>query len=146
MFNNFQEFFNILPLVIIGAGIVISLLIEMYSKKSETILPWFSVLLFLAAGLHALYYVGDVSIVLQNMLATGGNVNVFYAIFTLGAAVVCMLSIDYIKKYGTYFGEYYIILQTSVLGYDVNGWCKRFICNISWIRINVSLISTFLPE
>ena len=116
MFNNAQEFFNVLPLVIIGAGIVISLLIEMYSKKSELLLPWFSVILFLAAGLHSLYYVGDVSIVLQNMLATGGNVNVFYAIFTFGAAIVCLLSIDYIKKYGTYFGEYYIILQTSVLG------------------------------
>ncbi|MDP2365505.1 MAG: NADH-quinone oxidoreductase subunit N [Ignavibacteria bacterium] len=116
MFNNYQEFFNVLPMIIIGVGIVISLLIEMYSKKSEILLPWFSVLLFLAAGLHSLYYVADVSIVLQNMLATGGNVNVFYAIFTLGAAVVCLLSIDYIKKYGTYFGEYYIILQTSVLG------------------------------
>jgi NADH-quinone oxidoreductase subunit N len=116
MFNNAQEFFNVLPLVIIGAGIVISLLIEMYSKKSELLLPWFSVILFLAAGLHSLYYVGDVSIVLQNMIATGGNVNVFYAIFTLGAAVVTLLSIDYIKKYGAYFGEYYIILQTSVLG------------------------------
>ena len=116
MFNNAQEFFNVLPLVIIGAGIVISLLIEMYSKKSEILLPWFSVLLFFAAGLHSLYYVGDVSIVLQNMLATGGNVNVFYAIFTFGAAIVCLLSIDYIKKYGTYFGEYYIILQSSVLG------------------------------
>jgi len=116
MFNNAQEFFNVLPLVIIGAGIVISLLIEMYSKKSEILLPWFSVLLFLAAGLHSLYYVGDVSVVLQNMLATGGNVNVFHAIFTFGAAIVCLLSIDYIKKYGMYFGEYYIILQTSVLG------------------------------
>ena len=116
MFNNAQEFFNVLPIVLIGTGIVISLLIEMYSKKSELLLPWFSVILFLAAGLHSLYYVGDVSIVLQNMLATGGNVNVFHAIFTLGAAVVALLSIDYIKKYGAYFGEYYIILQTSVLG------------------------------
>ena len=116
MFNNAQEFFSVLPIVLIGTGIVISLLIEMYSKKSELLLPWFSVILFLAAGLHSLYYVDDVSIVLQNMLATGGNVNVFYAIFTLGAAVVCLLSVDYIKKYGTYFGEYYIILQSSVLG------------------------------
>ena len=116
MFNNAQEFFSVLPIVLIGTGIVISLLIEMYSKKSELLLPWFSVIIFLAAGLHSLYYVGDVSIVLQNMLATGGNVNVFHAIFTLGAAVVALLSIDYIKKYGAYFGEYYIILQTSVLG------------------------------
>jgi len=116
MFNNTQEFFNVLPIAIIGAGIIISLLIEMYSDKSEALLPWFSVVLFMAAGLHSLYYVGDVSIVMQNMLETGGNVNIFHAMFTLGAAIVCLLSIDYIKKYGTYFGEYYIILQSSVLG------------------------------
>lgn len=116
MFTNIQEFFNVLPLVIIGAGILISLFIEMYSKKAENILPYFTVFIFLATGLHSLYYVNDVSIVLQNSLATGGNVNIFYAIFTLGAALVTLLSMDYIKKYGTYFGEYYIILQTSVLG------------------------------
>jgi NADH-quinone oxidoreductase subunit N len=116
MFNNAQEFFSVLPLVIISAGIVISLLLEMYSKKSELLLPWFSVLLFLAAGLHSLYYVANTSVVLQNMLATGGNVSIFYAIFTFGAAIVSLISIDYIKKYGTYFGEYYIILQSSVLG------------------------------
>lgn len=116
MFNSYQEFFNILPLVIIAAGIIISLLIEMYSKKSEVFLPWFSALLFLAAGFHALFYVNDVSVVMQNMVATGGNVNIFYAIFTIGAALVSLLSIDYIKKYGTYYGEYYIILQSSVLG------------------------------
>ena len=116
MFINFQEFFNVIPIIIIAAGIVLSLLIEMYSKKSEVFLPWFSVLMFLAAGLHSLFYTNDVSIILQGMLATGGNVNVFHAIFTFGAAVVTLLSIDYIKKYGAYFGEYYIIIQTSVLG------------------------------
>lgn len=116
MFVNAQEFFNVLPLIIISAGIIISLLIEMYSKKSESILPWFTVVLFLASGLHSIYYTKDVSVILQSMIATGGNVNIFHAIFTIGAAIVTLLSIDYIKKYGTYFGEYYIILQTSVLG------------------------------
>ncbi len=116
MLNNIQEFYNILPFIILGAGILISLLIEMYSKKSENILPWFSIIVFLAAGFHALYHVNMVSEVFQNMLATGGNANIFYFIFTFGAALVCLLSIDYIKKYGTYFGEYYILIQSSVLG------------------------------
>ncbi len=116
MLNNIQEFYNILPFIILGAGILISLLIEMYSKKSENILPWFSIIVFLAAGFHALYHVNQVSEVFQNMLATGGNANIFYFIFTFGAALVCLLSIDYIKKYGTYFGEYYILIQSSVLG------------------------------
>jgi NADH-quinone oxidoreductase subunit N len=116
MFNNAQEFLNIFPFVLIGSGIIISLIIEMYWKKSEVVLPWFSILLFLIAGIYSLFTVNNVSVVLQNMLATGGTVNIFHTIFLFGATLVTLLSIDYIKKYGTYYGEYYIILQSSVLG------------------------------
>ena len=116
MFSNIQEFYNMLPLVIIGSGIIISVLIEMYSQKSESILPWFSILVFLSAGFYSLLTVANESIVLQNMLATGGIANIFYFIFNIGAALVCLLSIDYTKKYGINYGEYYILIQNSVLG------------------------------
>lgn len=142
MFNNYQEFFNILPLVIVATGIVVSLLIEMYSKKSEIFLPWFSVLLFLAAGLHSLFYVNDVSVVMQNMLATGGNVNIFYSIFTIGAALVALLSIDYIKKYGAYYGEYYIILQSSVLGMMIMAAAKDIL--VIFLGLELMSISFYI--
>ncbi len=116
MLNSFQEFYNIIPFIILGAGIVISLFIEMYSEKNIEILPWFSIIMFLAAGFHALYNVNSTGVVLQQMLATGGNVNIFHFIFNFGAALVCLLSIDYVKKYGTHYGEYYIMIQASVLG------------------------------
>jgi NADH-quinone oxidoreductase subunit N len=116
MFNSFKEFLDMLPLVILGCGILISLIVEMYFKKSEKILSWITILVFLLAAIYSLVTVDSVSVVMQNMLATGGNVNVFYFIFCFGAAVVSLLSIDYLKKYGTYYGEYYILLQSSVLG------------------------------
>ena len=116
MLNNIQEFYDILPLVILGTGILISLIIEMYYSKSEIILPWFSIIVFITAGFYSLSTVNNISIVFQNMLATGGDINIFYFIFTFGAAIICLLSIDYLKKYGAYFGEFYILLQTSVLG------------------------------
>ena len=116
MIYNLQELYNILPLIIIAAGILVSVIIEIYSNKSERILQWFSMLIFASAGFFALLTVENKSVVLQNMLATGGTANIFYFIFNLGAAIVCLLSVDYIKKYGTYFGEYYILIQTSVLG------------------------------
>ena len=50
------------------------------------------------------------------MISVGGITHVFYFIFTAGAALVSLLSIDYIKKYGTNYGEYYILIQASVLG------------------------------
>lgn len=116
MYNNIQEFYNTLPLVIIAVGILISTTFEMYSKKSENYLSWFSILIFLASGFYSLFTLDNRSVILQNMLATGGYVNIFYFIFTFSAAIICFLSIDYLKKYDAYFGEYYILLQTSVLG------------------------------
>ena len=116
MFNSIQEYYNMLPLVIIGSGILVSVLIEIYSQKSESILPWFSILVFLSAGFYSLITVANESIVLQNMLSTGGITNIFYFIFNIGAALVCLLSVDYTKKYGINYGEYYILIQNSVLG------------------------------
>jgi NADH-quinone oxidoreductase subunit N len=109
-------FYNILPLEIVGAGIIISLVIEMYSKKSEIILPWISIAVFLFSGIYALTTVNSVSETFGGMFATGGNVNIFFFIFTFGAALVSLLSVDYLQKYDAYFGEYYILLQSSVLG------------------------------
>ena len=111
-----QDFFNIIPLIIIGSGIVLSIIFELYSKSGKKILPWFSILLFIATAFYALSTVQNQSIVFQGMLATGGITNIFYFIFNIGAALVCFLSVDYTKKYGINYSEYYILIQSSVLG------------------------------
>jgi NADH-quinone oxidoreductase subunit N len=116
MLNDIQEFYSILPFIILGAGILISVLIEMYFKNSERIIPWLSIIIFSIVGSYSLLTVGSISVIMQNMIQTGGIPNIFHFIFNIGAALTCLLSIDYIKKYGVYFGEYYILIQISVLG------------------------------
>ncbi len=112
-----SEIILIIPLITLGVGVLISLVLEMYSKQSEKILPWFSILIFLFAGIYSLTSIQEPRHnVFYNMLAIGGNVHIFYFIFNIGAVLVCLLSIDYIKKYGVYYGEYYILIQSSVLG------------------------------
>jgi len=111
-----KEILQILPLILVGAGILISLVLEMYSKRSEKILPWLSIIIFLSAGVLSLLSIDSPKSAFNHMISVGGNTHVFYFIFTAGAALVSLLSIDYIKKYGTYYGEYYILIQSSVLG------------------------------
>ena len=137
MFNNIQEFYNILPLVILGGGIVISVFIEIYSQKSEFVLPWFSILIFLSAGFYSLLTVANESVVLQNMLSTGGRANIFFFIFNIGAALVCLLSVDYTKKYGMNYGEYYILIQSSVLGMMMMAGAK----NLFMIFLGLEIMS-----
>jgi NADH-quinone oxidoreductase subunit N len=116
MFENTQQLLNMLPVIVIGGGILLSIVIEMYSDKSEVVLPWLSIFLFTVAAFYSLLYADKQSVILQNMLSTGGRTNIFYFIFNIGAALVCLLSVDYTKKYGMHYGEYYILIQTSVLG------------------------------
>lgn len=111
-----NEYFNLTPFIIISAGILISIFIEMYSKKSVKIIAWFSILMFLAAAFHSLYYVNNEQQYFNNMLQVGGNVNIFIFIFNFSAALVVLMSMDYAEKYGNNIGEFYIILQSSVLG------------------------------
>ncbi len=124
MIYSFQEFLDVLPLIIIAAGIIISVVIEMYYKKSEGLIAWITVFTFLAAALYSVITIENISIIFQGMVATGGNVNIFYFIFNFGAAIVTLLSIDYIKKYGTYYGEFYILVQSAVLGMMVMAAAK----------------------
>jgi len=137
MFNNIQEFYSILPLIIVAGGIILSVIIEMYSQKSESVLPWFSIFIFLSAGIYSLITVSSESVVLQDMISTGGRTNIFYFIFNTGAALVCLLSADYSKKYGMNYGELYILIQSSVLGMMMMAGAK----NLFMIFLGLEIMS-----
>jgi NADH-quinone oxidoreductase subunit N len=50
------------------------------------------------------------------MFAVGGSSAIFNFVFNFGAAIMVLSAVDFIKKYGIYYGEFYILVQSSVLG------------------------------
>ncbi len=116
MLNSLQDYLDILPFLILGLGIVIATFIEMFSAKSERILPWFSLLVLLGSAVFSINTLSNTTEAFGGMLAVGGNPGIFNFLFNIGASLVVLNSVDYIKKYGAYFGEYYILILTSVLG------------------------------
>jgi len=116
MINNIQEFYSLIPFIIVGIGILTAVIIEMYSSKSREILPWFSVFVLAASAIYQLYTLNNTAVLLNGMLAAGGNSGIFNFLFTTGAMLVVLSSKDYLQKYGSYYGEYYILLMSSVLG------------------------------
>ncbi len=111
-----NEIFMITPLLLVCGGILLSLIVEMFYKKSEIILPWLSIAVFVSTAYYSLLTAYQEGIVFNSMLAVGGLVHLFYFIFNFGAAIAVLLSIDHIKKVGIYFGEFYILMQSAVLG------------------------------
>jgi len=142
MLNNIQEFYNILPLIIVGGIILISIVVEIYSSSADKIIPGLSITGFIVAAYFSMVDVKDTSVVLQRMLATGGVVNIFWMLFNIGAAIVCLISINYLKKYDTVLGEYYIIIQCSVLGMMLIAGAKDLI--MIFLGLEVMSISFYV--
>jgi NADH-quinone oxidoreductase subunit N len=113
--NNY-EYFLLMPFLIIGTGIVLSVLIEIFTKKGKEILPWFSILMFLCAAFYSIQTIDQNFILFGGMIEVGAKPAIFNFIFNIGAALVVLASIDYIKKFGSFYGEYYILVQSSLLG------------------------------
>jgi NADH-quinone oxidoreductase subunit N len=122
--QNSQEYFLLLPQLIIAVGIVLSVIIEITTKKSEQILPWFSIAMFAVTAFYSVLNINQNFVLFGGMIEVGGKPAIFNFIFNLGAALVVLSSIDYLKKYGTCYGEYYILIQSSVLGMMVMSGAK----------------------
>lgn len=111
-----HDLISLLPVILVGTGILATLTIEMVWKDSEKILGWFSFILLLAVSYLSLFLIDYTALVFEDKFITGGRVNIFFFLFTFGAAVVVLLSMEYIKKAGIHYGEFYIMLLSSVLG------------------------------
>jgi len=135
-FSN-QEYLHLLPFIIIGVGIVFSVVIELITKKSREILPWFSILLFFSTALYSIYTIHNKYILFNGMIQVGGKAAIFNFIFNFAALLITMSSIGYLKKYGSYFGEYYILIQSAVLGMMVMAGSK----DILMIFLGLELMS-----
>lgn len=132
-----NEYFQLMPFLIIGIGIILSVVIEITSKSSKEILPWFSIILFFATALYSITNISEHAVLFGGMVEVGGKPAIFNFIFNLGAMLVVMSSMGYLKKYGTYFGEYYILIQSSVLGMMIMAGSK----DILMIFLGLELMS-----
>ncbi len=111
-----QEYYLLLPYIVLGIGIVLSVVIEISSKKSREILPWLSIVMFIGIAVYSIQNIAQNTVLFGGMVEVGGKSAIFNFIFTVGAALITLSSMDYLKKYGSFYGEYYILIQSSVLG------------------------------
>lgn len=116
MIKSTTEIMQLFPFLLIGGGIVISLIVEMFYKKSREVLPGISILSFIAAAVYSILTINDHAVIFGGMVEIGGRTALFNFIFNVGASVAVLSSVNYLKKYGSYFGEYYILVQSAVLG------------------------------
>lgn len=113
---NYSDLKEIIPLIIIAASALISLLIAVYFKKSGMPVYVFSLLSVLAALIYTGLNVTKDAIIISEMLRINPYSNAFCMIALLSVFITFIASKDYLEKLGINFGEYYSILLFALFG------------------------------
>ena len=119
MIPTINELFNILPQIIIGSLIIISMVIEMFISKLRRYIYLLTLLTLLGVSYYVLFTIGQQRYDVATLMASGGLTNLFHFLFTFGGAIVVLLSVDFVKKKGMFAAEYYILLQSAILGFMI---------------------------
>lgn len=107
---------NILPLLIISSAILITILIEAFSKKSENFIYIVSVFSLFITIVYSIQDIYNQQLNFSNTLHSGGITNLFYFILSLTALLVIISSKNYLIRINYHHGEFYILILNSLLG------------------------------
>ncbi|MFN4112283.1 MAG: NADH-quinone oxidoreductase subunit N, partial [Ignavibacteria bacterium] len=107
---------NILPLIAISTAVIVTILIEAFSKKSESLNYWISIVVLLFTVFYSILDINNQQLNFSNTIHSGGITNLFYFILSLTALLVIISSRNYLVRINYHHGEYYILVLNSLLG------------------------------
>ena len=111
-----NELYNILPLVILTAGIVLILLLEIILNKNKLLIYVISIATALSA-LVSSFFLSPKDVFIFNELLKTNNFSVAFGIIILFSVLLTFVSSKpYLEKSGINYGEYYIIVLCAALG------------------------------
>jgi len=104
------------PHIFFAIGVLLSVFIEMYSKNSAKILPGFSFVIFGISALLMQNLIDRKILIFNSSFEVGGISALLSSLFLTIGALVSLSSEKYLKKYEANYGEFYLLLQNSILG------------------------------
>jgi NADH-quinone oxidoreductase subunit N len=111
-----NELYNILPIVIIASGIILTLLLEIFIPKKKNIIFILSIITVLSALTSSFFISGKDVFVFGELLKTNNIIITFCDIILFSVLLTFISSKNYLEKEEINFGEYYILVLSSVLG------------------------------
>lgn len=111
-----KEILEILPLVILAFSATFILLLEVFIKKSETVIFGFSLVSVAAAIATSFMYLNREMILFNKYLKITNSAIAFSVIILTGILITVIASKNYLEKENINFGEYYSLLLFSVMG------------------------------
>lgn len=111
-----KELFDLIPLLIITFSATFILLIEVFVKKSETVIFGFTLISVISAIGTSFLYINKQLLIFNQYLKITNPAIAFIVIILTGILITVAASKQYLEKENINFGEYYSLLLFAVMG------------------------------
>ena len=111
-----SELWNVLPVLIIAAGIILALSLEIIFKKNKIAVFALSLVTVLSALGSSFLVLNKDLFVFGDLLKVNSTSLAFCIIILVSVSLTFIASKNYLEREGINFGEYYIIVLSAVLG------------------------------
>ena len=112
----FNDFYYILPEIILTAGALLVLIAEILFKKRDGIVFGVTMATLLLTAATVVSFDGVNTTASAGLLAIDGFATFFKVIFLLSAVMTVLMSVPYLRAEGLQGGEYYFLILCATLG------------------------------
>lgn len=116
---NINDLKELLPMIIVAASALVSLMIAVFSGKSKFPVFVFSLAALIAAMVFTGLSIGKDIFIMAEFIRINSISTAFSLIAILSVFITIIASKDYLEKFNVNFGEYYSLLLFALLGMQI---------------------------
>ena len=138
-----QDLLGIIPVLIVTAAGLLTLLAESVNPKTVTVQWWIALLGLAASGVAGAGTIGTPGEVFSGMVSRGGSAGYWTVVFSAGGTLCVLLSRGYLLRQQIEHGEFYTLLLFGVVGMLLMAAAADLI--IFFLGLEVMSVSFYVP-
>lgn len=123
----FEKLYDFLPILIIGLSVILSLIIDAFTKKESKILYYFNNLALLISTILFFYLIPKNYLIFGNSFKVGGLVYLINGFINLAALLYVYTALGYLEKTKLKVNEFYTLVMNALLGIYIMLGARDFI-------------------
>ncbi|HOJ37045.1 MAG TPA: NADH-quinone oxidoreductase subunit N [Ignavibacteriales bacterium] len=111
-----EKLFDFLPILVIGLSVILSLIIDAFTKKESKLLFYFNLLMLVVSTILFFYLMPKNYLIFGNNFKVGGLVYLIDGFINLAALLYLFTTLKYLEKTNVKVNEFITLMMNALLG------------------------------
>lgn len=113
---NLENLFDFLPILLIGLSVILSLIIDSFTKKESKLLYYFNSIILLITTVLFFSFISHDKLIFNNTFKIGGLIYLINGFINLATLIYFFSTLKYLEKTNIKINEFLTLIMNSLLG------------------------------